>query len=115
MTTALEAINDGKVVRIVSWQGVIHVYRYRVDRISTKGQIITGIQRTIKSYPFVIWGNPCPDGVFGGIKPGRLRQFNQCYSYQSEHVLLTIPRFFEEDLAFFKKKTGIQKVEVRPC
>lgn len=84
------------IVRIVSWQGKVYVYRCPVFYVKpNSGRLI------------------CGDGgetAFQGLKPARLRQFNQQGGSPGCHVLLTTEDHYVADMAHFLRKSGLSEV-----
>lgn len=86
------------IIRIVSWSGTISAFRCPVFYVKpVSGRIICAVTGTVHQ----------------GLKPARLRQFNQ-WSGGRERVLLTTEDSFAADLERFQRKTGIhQQVVIR--
>lgn len=84
--------------RIISYLGTVYVYeRYPVYETKPKsGRIITGI----------------PEACYGGLKPGRLGQFNQT-GLAGEYVLICRPEDLNWCLGFFLRKTRLERITFR--
>lgn len=76
-----------ELIRIVLFNKKIHIYKYNVKKIKEKTKRII---------------SDVPECVYQGLKFSRLRQFNK--TSDDSYVLITIQKYFYQDLAFFKKK-----------
>lgn len=75
--------------RLISFDGTLYAYDdHPVFEVMPSGRIVCGL----------------PEADFGGLKPGRVGQFNQ--RRRGGHVLICLPEDLERSVAFFLAKAG---------